>query len=250
MDYQTFLEMLPAYALGDLNATDARQVETLLHDDPDATQLLAEYRAIAVAVLLTAPTHQPPLGLEAKLRARLHNSAPTQPQRRPMNWIGWGIVAAAAVLIVVSAVWLSRLNQTVSTPNPTPIPGSEAYATLAAHPQSVALALVPVVAVDAEGELLYRIDTTQVMLRLAHLPPLNADQAYQLWAIEGGDGEERYTPIAVYHWYNSGQTTYYVEIALPQPLNAYQRLGMSLEPLSGSPFDTPSGPRLLNIPLH
>lgn len=239
-------ELLPAYALGALDEAEAHQVEAWLHSDPDARQTLAEYQAVAAAILFTTPMHAPAPDLERRLLARRNAPPPTLFTPRPTRWVRWGLVAAAAVVLLALGYMLRPQAEPLpatSTPS-----RAEVYAAFSTHPQSTAIALVPDAASEAEGEVVYRADTQQVMMRLSHLPPLHEDQAYQLWAI---DAEGGYTSLAVYHWYNSGQTTYYVDLNLPQPLPTYQRLGMSLEPLAGSPLVTePSGPRLLNIPLR
>lgn len=251
MDNQTLLALLPAYALDALDGEETRQVAAMLPNDPDAQALLADYQAAATVLLLTSPVRQPPPDLQTKLLARarrLQAAPPTTPQRvLRLNWRVTLAGVAALLVVVIGLALVLRPSDDEPTVDPTP-ERAAVYATLMAHPQSTTIALVPDVATGAEGELVVRADTQQVMLRLSQLPPLTADQAYQLWAI---DDEEGFTSIGVYHWYNLGQTTYYVDLSLPDPLGSYQRLGMSLEPLSGSPLVTePSGPRLFNIPLR
>lgn len=248
MDDQTLMALLPAYALDALDPVEAAQVEALLPTDPTAQAVLAEYQAAAAALLLTGPVYTPPPDLQAKLMARAQSSHRGS-TARVVRIRGWWLGAAAAVAAVVLLVIWVAVKPLPDDPTPAPPPDRAAiYAQFMTHPQSTVLPVVPDVAPEAEGELVYRADSAALMLRLSHLPPLEADQAYQLWAIDEAGG---FTSIGLYHWYNSGQTTYYVDIALPASLGSYQRLGMSLEPLAGSPLATePSGPRLLNIPLR
>jgi len=71
MDRNDLLDLIPAYALGALDAEERAAVETLLATDAEAQQLLAEYQGVAETLMLTAPARPAPAHLQADLKARL-----------------------------------------------------------------------------------------------------------------------------------------------------------------------------------
>ncbi|MGB1285287.1 MAG: hypothetical protein ACPG7F_02040, partial [Aggregatilineales bacterium] len=98
MDRETLLDMIPAYALGILDADETGQVEALLKQDTDAQHLLADYQQINAGIGLAMALHDPPAHLEDKLRARLK---PEQQQKRVLRPNFRLFTSIAAVLMVV-----------------------------------------------------------------------------------------------------------------------------------------------------
>ncbi|MFN8378863.1 MAG: anti-sigma factor [Anaerolineae bacterium] len=229
MDRETLRGLIPAYALNALDEDERRQVETFLAEDESARQELSEYQLLVKSIGLTAPAQRPPEHLEAQLLARARNQ-----RRRP---IVWGLVAAAAAIGLVLTVFFISL---LSAP-----PSAETlYAQVLAASDHVAVALEPALSPDISGQLVYRPEDNSAVIRVSNLPPLNADQAYQLWLVDdsGAVSGGIYRP--------SG-TTAYIQIPATRPIGEYLRFGVSLEPATGSPLgNRASGPRVFSIPIQ
>lgn len=226
MNRESLLELIPAYALGVLNGEDKRQIEQLLATDDEAQQILHEYTFVAQTIALTAPAQQPPVALEVKLLRRM---------RRRMwflNFQSLAAVAAAAVLIAFAAtvLWKSEMSEAEAN-----------YHRLVSNPQSTQIALLSDMNPNIEGELTYLQGENHAIIRVANLPALAPDQAYQLWLVD----ETGSTSGGVYQRISE---THYINVPLTKPVNEYLRFGVSLEPKTGSPYhDRPSGPRVFNI---
>jgi anti-sigma-K factor RskA len=83
------------YALGALDADEARAFEAQLHDDPELQALVRELRAVAEGIAGTVPALEPPAGVKAKLMLQIGE----QPRRRSVNvWIPWAMAAGLAMV--------------------------------------------------------------------------------------------------------------------------------------------------------
>lgn len=229
MNGETLRDLIPAYALGILSPDEQQQVEALLGEDESARQLLAEYRATAAALTLTAPVRVPPPELEAQLLRRAR-----RPRVRPLFY---GLAAAAAALVLVAAILVLSLA--------TAAPGAEAlYEQMMAEAGRVEVALVPALTPEIAGTLVYRPGEMTAVIRVANLPPLTTEQAYQLWLIDD-------TGSVSGGVYRLTEATNYIQVAATRPIDEYLRFGVSLEPAGGSPLgNRASGPRVFSIPIQ
>lgn len=229
MNRETLRELIPAYALGVLSPDEARQVEALLAEDEAARALLREYQATAAALALIAPARTPSPELEARLLRRAR-----QPHLRPLLY---GLAGAAAVLVVIFAALVLSLS--------TAAPSAEAlYDQMMAEAGRVEIALVPALTPDITGTLVYRPGETTAVIRVANLPPLTPEQAYQLWLIDD-------TGSVSGGIYRLTEATNYIQVPATRPINEYLRFGVSLEPASGSPLgNRASGPRVFSVPIQ
>src|SRR5690349_9153281 len=119
MNRETFLDLIPAYALGALDADEREAFETMLANDAEAQKLLAEYQGFTDLLVLTTPAQPAPAHLKDDLRKRLTEqrktskpvpeiiTLPKSPQPVPVrrsNRTMAGLLALAAMLAVVFGV--------------------------------------------------------------------------------------------------------------------------------------------------
>src|SRR5262245_35245263 len=76
MDRNTLLDLIPAYALGALDADERAEVDAFLATDDEARTLLAEYQAFTDSLVFSVPARPAPAHLNADLRQRLATSRP------------------------------------------------------------------------------------------------------------------------------------------------------------------------------
>jgi anti-sigma-K factor RskA len=90
---------------------------------------------------------------------------------------------------------------------------------------------------DARGWIYVDPAADSALLVASRLPPLPPDRAYQLWLVRDGQrvsgGVFRVDPEG-YGW---------LKVRAPQALASYTRVGITVEPLGGSPG--PTGARVL-----
>ena len=192
-------DLLGAYALGAVDASEAAQVHQLLHQDPAADAELAELFAAVSALPLLVEPLTPPNALRDRISAAAladvpaHSaqarstadtwSVPTAPaveassnvvRPEPAFWQRarvWATAAAALLLISLGLLyWNMQLREEISA-NP-PIE-TLALATTAMAPQ-------------ASGEVHYMPAQGVLMLDVKDLPPLPEGYVYEVWLI--GDG--------------------------------------------------------------
>ena len=104
-------ERLTAYLDGELSAEEARAVEQLLHDDPDAHRMYEELRRTA-SLVAGLPKHRAPQAVADVVQARLERSellgdvAPADPVATGGRASLWGMFSMAAVLtLLIGGVW-------------------------------------------------------------------------------------------------------------------------------------------------
>lgn len=222
-------ELIPAYALGSLDAAEAVEVERHLRDCAACRRELAAYEPVIDALALAAPDAAPSPALRRRLLAeasgagRSRAAAPPSPKAAPRPdsgrpprslWVrpAWASYALLILLIASlgALVWLA--NRAPDTPPVVSLTGSEA-------------------APDASGEL--RFDAAgAATLEVWQLPPLPADRQYQLWLIRDGERASG----AVFSVNDNGWAELPVEQAeSPADITG---LGVTIEPAGGSPDPT------------
>ena len=257
MTRNELLDLIPAYALGALDDDERAGVDALLAADAEARALLAEYREMTEALVLLTSARKAPAQLEGDLRTRLAASrqppvtktpAKTTPMTQPptlqlpqraaqQTWVLRALAVAAALIVVLGAV---LVVSTLGEESP-----AQLFEKISAEDDAIHARIVADENVNAWGELVSSPDGTQAVLAIWALPQLNADQNFQVWLV-GSEGTVR--SGGIFTAANDGPT--YVQIPFDQPVEAYQAVGISIEPEGGSPFeDRPSGPRVLRVPL-
>jgi len=88
-------ELASAYALGALDAQEARDFERQLHSDAELRELVAQLRSVSELLAGTAPALVPPAAHRAKLIAQLDAGTATH------SWLPWALAAGFAALCLL-----------------------------------------------------------------------------------------------------------------------------------------------------
>jgi anti-sigma-K factor RskA len=264
----TLLELLPAYALGALDAEEAGFAERHLPDYPDCVAELTALRDDLALLAFSAPSVAPPAAAKAALFARLDREGaiappvpttlPAPPPTRLDRSRGWrgsrpALAALAAVLVVGLLGWaaiaqtrlnaerqrlaaVARQNEQLTT--------RVAQLSLvdrllrdpnAAHP--VSGPPVEQYGLPAAGYVYIDPTSTIGLLLTYWLPTLTPDQRFQVWLVtpEGTrDSGGLFTADA--------RGNAHVLINAPAPFAKYASIGVTIEPAGGSAG--PTSPRV------
>ncbi len=227
-------DLLPGYALGCLDAPEARQVTKHLAVCGHCRAELERYSWVVDELPLALEMADPPENLKARIlnRARQPSGTIDQPasswerfrQALLRSAPAWGIASLALVLILAVSnllLW-QRLGQVEGASRRT-MP-------------AVALAgadLTP----GASGRVVISRDGEYGVLVVDGLPRLDDAQQYQLWLIK--DGQR--TSGGVFSVNRAGYGWLYIKS--PDPLASYQSVGITIEPAGGS--TGPTGEKVL-----
>ena len=231
------LELLPAYALGSLDADEADLVEGHLLSCWICRAESNTFEEVAEQLSIAAPASLPSPGLKDRLLQRVQVAhpqprVPVQAARRP--WLErllpvWGL-ASLGLIIALAAFSLSlwqRLNQLE-------------FITAPGGMRAIPLSTTDA-ASNATGFVLVGADGRNGAVVVDGLPPLGEGQQYQLWLIR--DGER--TSGAVF---STDEKSYGgTRIKVAGSLLEYSAVDVTIEPTGGSP--EPTGSLVLGGPL-
>lgn len=232
------LEMLPAYALGALDADERAAVDAGLQRFPDLRVELTQYRSVATGLDASTKPIAPPPALKAGLMAKI-----AQPEQTPSLWRRFAAafnrlalvprLAVVALVLVAGVALMQIARSTISFANEQ----QKIQTILAGSTEQVVLNGTDK-APQATAVLHYVDDQLQAAMEVRNLPALDRNQAYQLWLVN--EKGERWSG-AVFSVPASGETT--VLVNCPEPMHGIMRFGVSIEPAGGSPG--PTGPAVL-----
>jgi anti-sigma-K factor RskA len=222
------LESLPAYALGALDETEAKDVRFHLAGCLICRTELQSYEGVAWQLALAGPdTAGPPPELKGRLLervGRLQRAANDRPASASRGWLRlrpvWGVAAALLILsltLVNFLLWQRVNNQEVLT-GPQGIRAITLYGTEAA-PQ-------------AGGFIIMGGDGQNGVLVVDEMPQLEPEWEYQLWLIR----EAESVSGAVFAVDETGYRG--VRIESPESLHLYSAVRVTIEPAAGSPQPT------------
>jgi len=249
------LALIPAYALGATDPEETRLVQRGLARCPDAALALADYTDMAEQMLFSAPPVIAPDPLAQRLQAALSPQSaptPTPAQRRPARterkpqglsrlWTfpGLGFVAAAlALLLLVTSnfYWANRYND---------LAVQQSFLQRQLQEQTTLITFLRVGQMErrelasatgglpeSRAVLMYQPESPQALLYAEDLPPLSADQVYQLWLVQG----ETRISGGLFRVDSSGYGLLLIDA--PLGLGSYDRMGVTPEPAGGSPGPT------------
>lgn len=244
-------DLLPAYALGALDAAEIARVQQLLKECPEAQTELADYARLSGAIAGRAQPAAPPLALRDKLMAQVsaqearlaQTVAPAPPlsavpaKTGSRAWIGWAAAAAALVLLVLTnAYWVNQSNTARSEVELLRAAQEEVFAlTSAENLRHSTLASTESGSDNVLANLLWEDNAQTALLTTANLPALPANQTYQLWLI-GEDGQP--VSAGIFRIDENGIGSLIVN--LPDAPQAFQAIAISQEPAGGSEQPTTS----------
>jgi anti-sigma-K factor RskA len=240
-EHPPFIENIPAYAIGALDAEGAAALESHLKTCASCQTELAEYRAVSESLLTAIPPRQPSAALRKRLQSRLPSA---QKAMRPrLNWsIGRMAVGAAFTLLLALSVYsilqvrALQLQQAQLTRQ---IQTSQTVLALLSYPSTQN---VPInVNESVAGTLLLDKDRNIATIVVWNMPQLQTNQTYQIWLIDShGDR----TSGGIFRP-DPGQSLTTTSITSTNNLSNFVGIGVTVEPTGGS--DHPTGSRIFKV---
>ena len=241
-EHAPFLENIPAYAIGALDADETAAPESHLTTCASCRTELAEYRALGESLLTALPPRQPPAALRKRLQSRLPGAQKITPTRPSFNW-SFSQLAVGAVLVILLAINIysvlqmrslqleqSRLNRQVRT--------GQTVMSMLSYPATERLAIS---SESVVGSLLLDRERNIVALIVWNMPQLDETRTYQIWLIN--PQEER---VSAGLFRPEGDEAYTTHIAFPEEsLTDFIGVGVTVEPAGGS--DQPTGERVFRV---
>jgi anti-sigma-K factor RskA len=252
-------DLIPAHALGATDSAEVAAVLQLAESDPEAAAELGTYRALAEALLFAVEPQAPPPVLAGRLRAALQEQPVDVPPREawqvrlarwfaPPTWPAWGVAALAVVLLVVSSVaWGQSMRQLRQEAARVAAMQEEQAALMRLmSSDSLQTTMVPATtqgdASEAWAELRWDPAHDMALLTVGGFPVLGDNQVYQLWFVRG---EERASG-GLFRVNDNGWARLMVQS--PEPLERFDAVGVTPEPVGGSPG--PTAPPVVRGPLQ
>lgn len=243
-EHTPFLENIPAYAIGALDADEAAALESHLETCASCRTELAEYRAVSESLLTAVSPRQPPAALRQRLQNRLPGAQrSTMHHRAPRtNW-AFGQLAMGAVLVLLLMMNIysiaqmrtlqleqERLNRQIRT--------GQTVMSMLSYPATERLAIN---SDSVVGSLLLDKERNIVALIVWNMPQLDETKTYQIWLI---DPQEDRVSAGIFR--PEGDRAYTTQIVFPeQSLSNFIGIGVTIEPAGGS--DAPTGERVLRV---
>lgn len=252
MAHEEWLERTELYALGALEAGDARRVEAHVAGGcPACERRLAETREGLALLARALPPLDPPAELRARVLAAVEQEpvgapvapAPRAPRAAPRPlWWGLGAGALAAAGLLAALGWalattrqeLARLEARAAALRAELARQQEALRVLADPGARVVTLAGTGPSPTASARLFWNPPTGRGVLVTSGLPPLPGDRVYELWAIAGAEP----LPAGIFTVDAAGRAVHPLP-ALP-PAAPVERFAVTLEPAGGLP--RPSGP--------
>jgi anti-sigma-K factor RskA len=237
MSDEHVFDLLPAYAIGSLDADEVRRVEEHLSSCWICRDESNSFRTVVEQLSFAAPLATPSPDLKERLMQRVQTTRPRervleQASKRP--WLErllpvWGLASLCLLIALAGSnlfLW-QRLNQLQ-------------VGTTSLGMRAVPLS-APVTGSTATGFVLISADGDDGALIVDGLPPLEEGKEYQLWLIR--DGQRTSGAVFSTDENNYGGT----RIRAPRSLLEYSVVGVTVEPEGGSP--QPTGTQVLGGPL-
>jgi anti-sigma-K factor RskA len=239
-EHLPFLENIPAYALGALDAKEAAALESHLQSCVSCREELVTYRATSDNLLMSFPPQEPSAALRKRIQKRLPSAQKTARPR--LNW-SLSRLAVAIAIIVLLALNVLSISQVRALRNQQAqlmdqIQNGQMALVMLSYPHTQSF---PIQAENVTGSLLLDREYNNAVLILRGLPAIPENQTYQVWLIDpNGDRT------------SAGLVRPQTDIPfLSQSLSSTQDLanfvgvGMTIEPAGGS--DHPTGSQVFRI---
>jgi anti-sigma-K factor RskA len=240
------IDNLPAYALGDLEGEELLEVARHLPGCPQCRAALQAYWRVADELPQALPPGKPPADLRARVVARVGAASAglpepaAKPERvrvgpaRGANWMQrlghlfWPKAALAGLGLVLVVALITTVAFFVRQGTPAaPAPQNVRVVQLAGD------ASTP----EATGYLMVFPGENHGSLTVDKAPTLEPGFQYQVWLVKDGQRVSG----GVFSVNADGYGV--LQISADRPLDAFDRVGVTVEPAGGSPG--PTGARLL-----
>lgn len=268
----TVAELVPAHSIGATDADEAAVIHALLSACPHAAAELAQYSELAERLLYCAPLVAPSPALADRLLAMTGGgttrrsgtpgpmlprpaavAAPVahtpqsplnKPQGRRWSFSYWTVVAASLILLLLNGAFLvqnRQLHMQQAILATELAQQNRALILLSAEePQEVEL-FDPAGVSAAQADILWNTSLGIAVLYVRAFPASQPEQAYQIWLNQGNEK----TSGGLFRVDDSGMGL--LVFPLPQPLDAYDSIGITPEPKTGSAG--PTAPPVVRGPI-
>ncbi len=239
-NHLVYKENLAAYALGALDAEEVSALEAHLRTCDSCRAELADYQRLSTGLLSAFPPQAPRPALRRNLQNLLQNQAKSaRPQGR---WSLNRMAAVAAFVLLIGLNLVSVFQVYTLKQEQTELDGQygsqQSAIAMLAYPTTQTIAFDQA---GVSGSLLVDKKRNLLAVFAWNLPPAPAGKTYQMWLID--PKEDRTSGGFLIP--EGGQPFVMSVIKSPQPLAGFTGLGVTLEPLGGSP--KPTGARVLHV---
>lgn len=224
----TIRDLIPGYALGCLDSTDADAVRAHLASCEDCRRELASFARVVDGLAAAVPAVDPPPALEKRLREALGRPAAVTRGRFAAAIARRPWLSVAAVLLVFFLGAGNVLQWTGILPARGPR-GNGPLLTIPLEGVGAGHGAFGTVVLD-------RNDRDGVMA-VTGMPALQPGQQYQLWLVRGSERRS----AGVFSVDGEGYGT--LVMTVPADFRDFRALGVSVEPAGGSA--APTGPRVM-----
>ena len=230
---------LGGYALGALDAGDARRVAAHLRRCGRCRALLRDYESARDDLTLASPALTPPLAVWSAIEGRLNAPASARRHGRRLSLRGWlrpAWLTAAVALLLAGALlgWNIQLQQRAG-------PSGALIEQLARTPHG---RIATLIGADSEGRASGRLyidandEDATAAIAVAGLPQLSAGTVYRLWLIQVDGRWASFGRITPDRYGRAVQI-----ITLPGSVSTF--VGVAVTEEAASAGDQPAGPPIL-----
>lgn len=244
-EHTPFLENIPAYAIGALDAEEVAALESHLELCASCRTELAGYRPVSESLLTAVPPKQPSPELRKRLQNRLPSAQRSTPTRLGASRAKWSfgqlavgsVLAILLVMNVYSIIQMRTLQLEQARLN-RQIQAGQTVISMLSYPATERLAIS---SDSVVGSLLLDKERNIVALIVWNMPQLDESRTYQIWLI---DPQEERVSAGIFR--PEGNLAYTTQIVFPdQNLSDFTGVGVTVEPAGGS--DQPTGERVFRV---
>jgi hypothetical protein len=249
-------ELAPALALDAVEPGQREGLEGHVQRCPSCAHELSELHEVTTQFALALPQREPPASLGERIMAvaasdSAHRETSLRLSVSPSRWSRLCSPALSAVSLaaaIAALLWGAALQSQLGSAQHQATETSAqlerlrgAYNTVIdvlASPQTTVQDLqADETAAEAQGKVWIDHASGQGMMMARGLPGLSESQTYQVWL----SNQAGRVSAGLLREYEDG--VYYLVLRVPGKLTDYQRLGVTLEPIGGSP--EPTGRRVI-----
>ncbi len=237
---QHYLDDIPAYAIGALDAVEQQALESHIVTCELCRRELAAYHAISNALLTALPPVAPPLHLRRNLQKQL--PAVSEPNSFRLKFslpkFAFGFLVILLLgLNLFSFFQIQTLKQDQESMR-TQLENGRLVLAMLSYPETNTY---PITGTQIAGSILVDKDRNAAVILTWDMPKLDPNQTYQIWLITP-DGKRTSGGI-----FNADPVSPFTSspVSVPDNLAQYSGLGVTIEPAGGSP--QPTGNRVFKI---
>jgi anti-sigma-K factor RskA len=208
------------YVLGTLSGSARTRFERLLREDPRLRDVVTKWEERLGPLAEAVPAATPPRRVWSEIERRIAPSARVSVWQRVGFWRPTALLATVFTVALAVAV----------------------YVAIERRPPETRTEYVAVLS-DQQAQptwLVSAADFNHITVKSLKAPPADADHAYELWLLPGGDKPPRSLGLLP----ENGSKTVDVPTELRTAMAAGKVLAVSVEPKGGSPTGLPTGPVL------